>query len=135
MDLSGANPALDLLLAGNGVTNVRELLEVHEPGDVIPACEARGQALLVFVDTACEVVGDADIQHARATGHDVHVVDPHSGHTVAYSGIVRVIIFRRPGAQKADPSRLRRSGLHTRSLREREANVSTRLLFPLFPPL
>src|SRR6266700_1419140 len=60
-DLSSADPALDLFLAGNCVTNVREPFEVDQPSDVVPH----------------DVVGDACVQNPRPTGHDVDAVAAH----------------------------------------------------------
>src|SRR5205814_1684588 len=66
-DLSGTNPPFDLLLAGDGVTNVCELLEVHKPRHAISARESGDEAPLMLIDAPREVVGDAGVQHSRAT--------------------------------------------------------------------
>jgi len=58
-DLAGTNPALDLLLTSDGVTNVRKLLEIHEARDAVHARESWDETALVFVDTPCEIVGNA----------------------------------------------------------------------------
>ena len=46
LDLSGADPALDLLLAGNRGTNLREPFEIDQPSDVVLAREPGDQARL-----------------------------------------------------------------------------------------
>src|SRR5438034_891179 len=76
-DLAGSNPALDLLLAGNGLTNVLQLLEVDQPSDVVLAREPGDQATLVLIHSPHDVVGDPRVQDTRATGHDVHAVAAH----------------------------------------------------------
>src|SRR5207247_8836492 len=73
-DLAGSTPALDLLLAGNGLTNVLQLLEVDQPSDVVLAREPGDQATLVLIHSPHDVVGDPRVQDTRATGHDVHAV-------------------------------------------------------------
>src|SRR5438034_10770240 len=76
-DLAGSNPALDLLLAGNGLTNVLQLLEVDQPSDVVLAREPGDQATLVLIHSPHDVVGDPRVQDTRATSHDVHAVAAH----------------------------------------------------------
>src|SRR6266508_6826159 len=76
-DSSRARPGLYLLLARNGVTDVRKLFEVHEPRDAVPAGETGSEALFVFVDAPCQVIRDARVQHARPTRHDIYVIDAH----------------------------------------------------------
>src|SRR6266568_2264410 len=76
-DLSSADPALDLFLAGNSVTNVREPFEVDQPSDVVLARKAGDEATLVLIHTPHDVVGDACVQHPRSTGHDVDAVAAH----------------------------------------------------------
>jgi len=76
-DLPGTNPPLDHLLADDGVTNVCELLEVHEPRHAISTREAGDEAALMLIDAPREVVGDTRVQHSGATGHEVYVVDAH----------------------------------------------------------
>src|SRR6266849_5617463 len=59
--LSCANPALELLFAGDGVANITELLEVNQPRDVVLAREASREAALVLINPPHEVVGDARV--------------------------------------------------------------------------
>src|SRR5213592_1455261 len=77
LDLSGADPALDLLLAGNSGTNLRERFEIDQPSDVVLAREPGDQATLVLIHSSHDVVGDPRVQDTRATGHDVHAVAAH----------------------------------------------------------
>src|SRR6185503_14359415 len=93
-DLSSPNPALDLLLASDGVMNVRKLLEIDEARNAVDACETGDEAALVLVDTPCEVVGDPRVQHPRATGHDVDVVGAHGLATLRF-GVSAQASFRR----------------------------------------
>src|SRR6266487_547498 len=76
-DLSSADPALDLFLAGNCVTNVREPFEVDQPSDVVLVRKAGDEATLVLIHTPHDVVGDACVQYPRPTGHDVDAVAAH----------------------------------------------------------
>src|SRR6266581_2598387 len=76
-DLSSADPALDLFLAGNCVTNVREPFEVDQPSDVVLVRKAGDEATLVLIHTPHDVVGDACVQNPRPTGHDVDAVAAH----------------------------------------------------------
>src|SRR5947208_12224687 len=75
--LACTHAAFELLLAGDGVANIAKLLEVNQPRDVVPAREAGGETELVLIHASREVVGDARVQHSRATRHDVHVVSVH----------------------------------------------------------
>src|SRR5256885_5664815 len=77
-DLSGSTPALEGFLAGNRVTNVHELLKVHEPSDVVRRREAGSEAPLVLIHPPGDLVRDAYVQHSGATGHDVHAVWAHA---------------------------------------------------------
>jgi hypothetical protein len=61
LDLAGADPPLDLLLAGDGGADVHEFREVYEPRDVVLARETAAKASLVLIYTAREVVGDTRV--------------------------------------------------------------------------
>src|SRR5712664_2765877 len=76
-DFSGADPALDLFLAGNSGANLREPFEMDQPSDVVLAREPGDQATLVLIYSSHDVVGDPGVQDTRATGHDVHAVAAH----------------------------------------------------------
>src|SRR6266516_4421161 len=76
-DLSSADPALDLFLAGNCVTNVREPFEVDQPSDVVLVRKAGDEATLVLIHTPHDVVGDACVRNTRPTGHDGDAVAAH----------------------------------------------------------
>src|SRR6267378_2628633 len=77
LDLSGADPALDLFLAGKSGTNLREPFEIDQPSDVVLAREPGDQATLVLIHSSHDVVGDPRVEDTRATGHDVHAVAAH----------------------------------------------------------
>src|SRR5882762_3020869 len=77
LDFSGADPALDLFLAGNSGANLREPFEIDQPSDVVLAREPGDQATLVLIYSSHDVVGDPRVQDTRATGHDVHAVAAH----------------------------------------------------------
>src|SRR2546430_385429 len=62
-DLPQPFPALDLLLARNGVSDVRKLLEVDEPGDAILAGEPRDEASFVLVHSPRQVIRYPGIEH------------------------------------------------------------------------
>src|SRR5205823_10300550 len=77
LDLSGADPALDLFLAGNSGTNVREPFEIDQPSDVVLAREPGDKATLVLIHPPHDVFGNTRVERTRATGHDVHAVAAH----------------------------------------------------------
>src|SRR5213080_387201 len=52
-------PTFDLLFPGNRVTNVRELLKVDQPSDVVRSRKAGGEAALVLIHPPDDVVRDA----------------------------------------------------------------------------
>ena len=62
LDFPVPPPALQPLLARNGVFDAAMLLEPDQPLDVILAGEARYLAVPVFHGPAQQVVGDVDIQ-------------------------------------------------------------------------
>src|SRR5712664_14922 len=96
-DLPQPLPALDLLLARNGVPDVCKLLEVDEPGDAIFAGEPRDEASFVFVHAPRQVIRYPGIEHPRATGHDVDVVGAHDPTGLSIGPAPPSSFFRRVG--------------------------------------
>ena len=71
-DLPGARPALDLLLARDGVVHALVVLIEHEPLAAVTRGESRDQPFAMLVDAAAEVRGDGGIDRAVAfVGHDI----------------------------------------------------------------
>jgi hypothetical protein len=66
-----AQPALDTLLAFDGVVNVFESLEINKPVEFVFCGEFRAGSCLVFTDPPREIVGDAYVQSPRTVRHDV----------------------------------------------------------------
>src|SRR5258705_494820 len=77
MKFRTAERAMDLLLAGNSGTNLREPFAIDQPSDVVLAREPGDQATLVLIHSSHDVVGDPRVEDTRATGHDVHAVAAH----------------------------------------------------------
>ena len=71
----------DIFLALDGVANGRELLEMDEFVDVVGRRETIDRVRSVFVDTANEVVHDADIERAaglaRMYTYNSAIAEPH----------------------------------------------------------
>ncbi len=63
-DLLFPRYVLDLLLAGDRLINVTELLVVHQPVHPVAARERAGRAFLVLEDPALEIVGIAGIERS-----------------------------------------------------------------------
>src|SRR5438876_720896 len=72
-----SNPALELLLPGDGIAHIAKGFEVNEASDMVSTREAGGEAALVLIHASREIVGDARVYHSRPTGHEVHVVGAH----------------------------------------------------------
>ena len=62
VNLARSTPALDLLLAGDGVLDVIALFEVDEFVDVVPARESFEELVLVLIDSSFQVVSDSRIE-------------------------------------------------------------------------
>ena len=73
-NLSVPLPSLYLLLSSYGRPNVCGGLVVHQPAQVIPACKARGQLVLVLVHPSLEVAGYTDVQPVNLACQDVYAV-------------------------------------------------------------
>ena len=64
---------LHVVLALNGVADVVELFEIDQPLQPVPPGETCDTSAAVFVDTANEITGHADIQNAvRTIGQNVN---------------------------------------------------------------
>src|SRR5271166_1911233 len=72
-DAFSAIPALDFLLAANGVAHVGKDLEAHQPIDSVPLGKALDFVCLVLLDSPLDVVAQAGVNAARLTRHDVRV--------------------------------------------------------------
>ena len=65
-------PALQLLLAQDGLLHVAEHLEAHETMDLVARRKSACKALPVLIETLHKIAGDADINRsARLTRKDV----------------------------------------------------------------
>jgi hypothetical protein len=77
LNLPGARPLLQPLLTPNSVFNLVEAFEINEAIDIVTVGKAFGIARLVFVHTANEVIGYADVKRtANAIGQYVDVEAP-----------------------------------------------------------
>jgi hypothetical protein len=74
-DFFVAAPAFELLFAGDGIANVGEGLEINEFGRVVLRAEAGEEFLFVLRDAGFEVAGEAGVEDAGGTGHDIDVVN------------------------------------------------------------
>ena len=61
VDLFVTPPALELLLAGDGVVDITEFLVVSQPCDIVLGGELGARLLFVLPHPAFQVVGDADV--------------------------------------------------------------------------
>jgi hypothetical protein len=78
------------LLAFDGGAGVLRRLVVNEPIDVVPRGESAPELVLVLVDAARQVTGDADVEGPREAGEDVDVESPHWETRVdEFPGLVR----------------------------------------------
>jgi hypothetical protein len=69
-----ATPALQLLLAGDGVLKPSMLFVVHEPVSLVAAGKTAKFAAAMLQNSCDQIVGHADVQHSRLVGEDVNVV-------------------------------------------------------------
>ena len=63
-----------MFLSGNGLKDIAEGLEVYQAGNVVFLGESFYELVLVLVDAALKVAGDAGVQGAGGAAHDVDEV-------------------------------------------------------------
>lgn len=73
--LLGSAPLLELLFATYRVFHLWVLLDIYEFGHVVAVCEAGNGVCLVFVQSAGDIVGHADVEDAlQHVREDVDVI-------------------------------------------------------------
>ena len=71
-------PAFQLLLSRNGVANLAKPLEINKARNVVLTRESRDQLLAMLKQPALQIIRDADVEHPRRAGEDVHVIIVHA---------------------------------------------------------
>lgn len=78
--LLGPVPPFELLFAADRIFHLCILLDIYELGHVVAVCEAGNRVCLVFVQSAGDIVGHANVEDAlQRVREDVDVI-PARGH-------------------------------------------------------
>lgn len=92
-----SGPPLELLLAAQGIIDIRIRLGVDQVSHVVAPCECAARAVLVGVYAVGQIPGHANVEHgAVPIAHDVDVI--RAGHRVGQA-------LRTEGAGRHDPIR------------------------------
>jgi len=76
-DLLQSQPALELVLSGDGHGNVAEWLERDEFPDSVPRGKSGHLLFAMLLNTALDIARHDSVKHARSAGHDVKEVGVH----------------------------------------------------------
>lgn len=69
-----AIPVFDLLFAGNGVSNILEMLKPDQPIAFVAPAETRYFSALVLGNAPDEIVRHSAIEDSRTAGHQVNEI-------------------------------------------------------------
>ncbi len=69
-DLLVAVPLLELLLAGDGSSDIAVEFEIHQTENLVASREARDSAEAMLKDAVVQVAGDTDVEAARTARED-----------------------------------------------------------------
>src|SRR5258708_39311375 len=67
-----AQPALDLLLAGNSGSNIAKHLKINELVKIVFLSKTGNEFQFVLKNSLVKIVGHADIEHSGFVAHEIH---------------------------------------------------------------